>query len=146
MMISDFSRTENIFWKRGKCWLPAFPSFLTMFSKLLCSWVVKTRDTVEKMLKKEKSIFSFSNDVFKGTLLLDRKNSGLRVKRAYFLAADRVLYKKPKMFQPLSYENDIAYDYNTYFNLSNGIGWCLGFHIKQLRKKNSKIRLLICAA
>ena len=34
--------------KKRKCWLPAFSSFPTMFSKALCVKVVKSRDCVVK--------------------------------------------------------------------------------------------------
>ena len=47
IMISVFDRMENS-WQRRKCCLPAFSSFPTMFSKALCSKVVKTHDCMVK--------------------------------------------------------------------------------------------------
>ena len=35
--------------KRGKCWLPAFSPFLTMFSKASFTWALKTRDCLGKI-------------------------------------------------------------------------------------------------
>ena len=35
--------------KRGKCWLPPFSSFPTMFSKGFCHRVVKSRDCVVRV-------------------------------------------------------------------------------------------------
>ena len=48
--ISFFDRAENIVEKRRKCWLPAFSSFPTMFSKALCFKVAKSLDCVVKSL------------------------------------------------------------------------------------------------
>ena len=48
MMIAIFDRVENIVGKKRKCWLPAFFSFPSMFSKALCFMVIKTWDYVVK--------------------------------------------------------------------------------------------------
>ena len=44
IMIFVFDSVENIVGKRKKCWLPAFSSFPTMFSKAFFLRVVKSRD------------------------------------------------------------------------------------------------------
>ena len=41
MMISILDRVENTVGKKGKCWLPAFSSFPTAFSKVFLFRVVK---------------------------------------------------------------------------------------------------------
>ena len=49
MMIYVLHRVENIVGKwENAGWLPAFPLFLTMFSKAFLSKVVNSRDCVEK--------------------------------------------------------------------------------------------------